>query len=182
MFAKATVLRDVMEKEVLKSPGGTADLHMHTFTMAAALDILGVTALGVDFDSLRNPNQLILEAYRAVFPSLEKQTLLQKLLGAALPAVLSPHLLFKLPLPRIKRFHWGMAILRDFCVDEIRVKKREIAKSGGADDAKQKGMPSTVVNTLGANDFADILSAIIASGMTDETELVSHLLTILAAG
>jgi len=141
MFRKATVLRDVLEQCVRDSPSGTADLAMHSFTMAAALDIIGVTTLGVDFDSLRHPDQLILEAYRAVFPSFEKQTLLMKILGAALPAVLSPHYLFKLPLPRIKRFHWGMAILKDFCLDEISVKKRELQKSGGAsEDAKQKGM------------------------------------------
>jgi hypothetical protein len=139
MWNKALVLREVIQKSV-KEAGGSAVLHMHELTMAAALDIIGVTTVGVDFDSLRSPDQPILRAYQAVFPRSDSQTGVKKFLGAVLPAIISPHLLFKLPFRHIRRFHWGMEILQKFCVDQIRLKKQEI-KSNPIDNEniRQKG-------------------------------------------
>lgn len=128
-------------QDMVEESGGSAILAMHSLTMAAALDVIGVTTLGVDFDSMRHPDQPILKAYQAVFPVFDTQTLLQKFLGAVLPAVVSPHTLFKLPLKRIREFHAGMAILRNFCVGQIRQKKHEIEESQVGDlDTRQKGI------------------------------------------
>lgn len=139
MWDKSLVLHEVMQKSV-RDAGGSAVLHMHNLTMAAALDIIGVTTVGVDFDSLRIPNQPILQAYQAVFPSSETQTGTEKILGTVLPAFVSPSLLFKLPLPPIRRFHWGIAILRNFCVAQIREKKQEIEENPiDNEDIRQKG-------------------------------------------
>ena len=126
---------------MVKEAGGTKVLYMHPLTMATALDIIGITTLGVDFDSLRRPDQPFLRAYQAVFPSFEKQTLLAKFLGAVLPALVSPRTLLKLPLPLIKKFHWGMATLRQFCIEQIRTKKEEIQGSEVENkDVRQKGV------------------------------------------
>jgi hypothetical protein len=139
MWDKSLVLHEVMQRSV-REAGGSAALSLHAFTMAAALDIIGVTTVGVDFDSLRVPNQPILQAYQAVFPRSDTQTSTQKLLGAVLPAIVSPHLLFKLPLGPIRRFHWGMKILTNFCVAQIRLKKQEIEENPIDDeDIRQKG-------------------------------------------
>lgn len=186
MYSKAIVLAERMEESVKKA-GGTEILLMHPLTMAAALDIIGVTTIGVDFDSLRKPDQLVLQAYQAVFPSIEKQTLVMKFVGAVLPAIVSPRTLFKLPVPQIKKFHWGMAILRQFTIDQIRLKKEEIENSGQDDvNVRQRGKYKPLSNSSSeiekAESCSDVLSAILASGMRDENELVSHILTILAAG
>jgi hypothetical protein len=129
-----------MQKSV-REAGGVEVLHMHELTMAATLDVIGVTAVGVEFDSLRYPDQPILQAYQAVFPRRDKkQTGMQKFLGASLPAVISPHLLFKLPLRAIKRFHWGMEILQKFCVDVIEKKKQEKRNNpDDNEDVREKG-------------------------------------------
>lgn len=183
-WKKALVLHEVIENSV-KEAGGAVILHMHELTMATALDIIGVTTVGVDFDSLRYPDQPILKAYQAVFPRSDSQSGVEKFFGAVLPAVVSPHLLFKLPLRPIRRFHWGMEILQKFCVEQIHRKKQEIAENPNAnEDIRGKGLaslPETNTTVLTDPETIDILSAIIASGMTDDQELVDHLLTILAA-
>ncbi|KAK3327461.1 cytochrome P450 [Cercophora scortea] len=167
MWTKAVVLAERMQELFVESKTKSTVLYMHPLTMAATLDVIGVTALGVDFDSVRNPDQPILEAYQLVFPSLENQTGWEKFFGATLPAMISPHLLFKLPLKPILQFHKGMAMLRSFCLEQIQQKRREInAAKADDDEAREK----------------DILSALVASGLQDDNEMLSHILTILAAG
>ncbi|RFU74920.1 cytochrome p450 [Trichoderma arundinaceum] len=167
MWAKAIILVDKIQEIIAESGSLSTVLHMHPLTMAATLDVIGVTTLGVDFDSVTRPDQPILQAYQRVFPSLENQTSTQKFFGATLPAIVSPHLLFKLPLKPIQEFHQGMTFLQNFCLSQIRQKRREIEsdKNDNADTREK-----------------DILSAIIASGLEDENEILSHILTILAAG
>ncbi|KAL6806281.1 cytochrome P450 [Trichoderma sp. SZMC 28013] len=167
MWAKAIILADKMQELVAKSDGNSEILYMHPLTMAATLDVIGVTTLGVDFDSVTRPNQPILKAYQRVFPSFENQSTVEKFFGATLPAIISPHLLFKLPLKPIQEFHQGMNFLQEFCLSQIRQKKQEIKDDKNDNiDVREK----------------DILSAIIASGLEDESEILSHILTILAAG
>ncbi|EOO00297.1 putative cytochrome p450 protein [Phaeoacremonium minimum UCRPA7] len=166
MWAKAQVFGQKLE-EMVKEAGGPTVILVHPLTMAATLDVIGSTTLGTDFDSIRYPDQPILQAYQKVFPSLENQNAFERFVGATLPAIISPHVLFKVPLRPIREFHQGMAMLKEYCTNQIRLKKKEI-DAGGADDVELREK--------------DILSAIIASGLTDENELLSHLLTILAAG
>ncbi|KAK3365840.1 cytochrome P450 [Lasiosphaeria ovina] len=167
MWAKSVVLADRMRDLVKESGAKSTIMFMHPLTMAATLDVIGVTTLGVDFNSVQNPDQPILEAYQRVFPSLETQNAFERFFGATLPAIISPHLLFKLPLKPIREFHKGIAMLRTFCLDQIHQKRREI------DEAK---MEDSEIREK------DILSAIVASGLQDEEEILSHILTILAAG
>lgn len=187
MWAKAQVFGQKLE-EMVNDAGGPTVILVHPLTMAATLDVIGSTTLGTDFDSIRYPDQPILQAYQKVFPSLENQNAFERFVGATLPAIISPHVLFKVPLRPIREFHQGMAMLKEYCTNQIRLKKKEI-DAGGADDVelREKGASShhryETKTTLHAdNTNPDILSAIIASGLTDETELLSHLLTILAAG
>ncbi|KAH6603127.1 hypothetical protein Trco_008515 [Trichoderma cornu-damae] len=105
MWAKANVLANKVEDLIAESGCKSAVLYIHPLTMAATLDVIGVTALGVDFDSVTRPDQPILQAYQRVFPSFENQTAVEKFFGATLPAIISPRLLFKLPFKRIQEFH-----------------------------------------------------------------------------
>ncbi|KAK3685832.1 cytochrome P450 [Podospora appendiculata] len=167
MWTKAIVLAERMQELIEESKATSTVLYMHPLTMAITLDVIGVTTLGVNFDSVRNPDQPILEAYQLVFPSLENQTGWEKFFGATLPAMISPHLLFKLPFKPILEFHKGMAKLRSFCLEQIQQKRREI-NAAKVDDAEAREK--------------DILSALVASGLQDDNEMLSHILTIFAAG
>ncbi|KAH0494650.1 hypothetical protein TgHK011_008241 [Trichoderma gracile] len=167
MWAKALILANRIEELVAESGLKSEVLNMHPLTMAATLDVIGVTTLGVDFDSVTHPDQPILQAYQRVFPSFENQSAVDKFFGATLPAIISPHLLFKLPFKPIREFHQGMAFLQGFCLNQIRQKRQEIEEDeNGSAEISEK----------------DILSAIVAAGLTDENEILSHILTILAAG
>ncbi|EHK21645.1 uncharacterized protein TRIVIDRAFT_53015 [Trichoderma virens Gv29-8] len=167
MWTKAIILADKVQEHISQTESKSDVLYMHPLTMAATLDVIGVTTLGVDFDSVTRPDQPILQAYQRVFPSFENQTTIEKFFGATLPAIISPHLLFKLPLKPIQEFHQGMAFLKNFCSSQIRQKREEIENDkNGNIDIREK----------------DILSALIASGLEDESEILSHILTILAAG
>ena len=142
MWAKAQVFGQKLE-EMVKEAGGPTVILVHPLTMAATLDVIGSTTLGTDFDSIRYPDQPILQAYQKVFPSLENQNAFERFVGATLPAIISPHVLFKVPLRPIREFHQGMAMLKEYCTNQIRLKKKEI-DAGGADDVelREKGNAS----------------------------------------
>lgn len=140
MWGKALILANKIQELVAKSGSKSQVLNMHPLTMAATLDVIGVTTLGVDFDSVTHPDQPILQAYQRVFPSLENQSAVDKFFGATLPAIISPHLLFKLPFKPIREFHRGMAYLQDFCQDQIRQKRQEIEEDEhGNAEIREKG-------------------------------------------
>lgn len=152
MWAKALILADKMQELVTKFDGNSDILFMHPLTMAATLDVIGVTTLGVDFDSVTRPDQPILKAYQRVFPSFENQTATEKFFGATLPAIISPHLLFKLPLKPIQEFRQGMTFLQDFCLAQIRQKKQEIEDDKNDNiDVREKG---TLIVQSTAHTFA----------------------------
>ncbi|KAK0635777.1 cytochrome P450 [Bombardia bombarda] len=174
MWAKAGVLTEKMCELVLESGSKSTILLMHPLTMAATLDVIGVTTLGVDFDSIRRPDQPILKAFQRVFPSNENQNAWARFFGATLPALVSPHLLFKLPLKPIREFHSGVRVIREMCLEQITLKRREIEEA----EAAGRGEENSSVEAK----EKDILSAIVASGLQDEDEMMSHMLTILAAG
>lgn len=140
MWTKAIILANKIQELVAETGSKSAVLYMHPLTMAATLDVIGVTTLGVDFDSVTRPDQPILQAYQRVFPSFENQTAMEKFFGATLPAIISPHLLFKLPLKPIQEFHQGMAFLKNFCLAQIRQKRQEIENDKhGNVDIREKG-------------------------------------------
>lgn len=150
MWKKAVILADKMEDLVAESGSNSAVLYMHSLTMAATLDVIGITTLGVDFDSITRPDQPILQAYQRVFPSFENQTSMEKFFGATLPAIISPHILFKLPLKPIQEFHQGMAVLQDLCLTQIRQKRQEIENDKNNNvDIREKGMlPVQIISLL----------------------------------
>jgi hypothetical protein len=144
MWTKALILADKMQELVTATDYNSEILYMHPLTMAATLDVIGVTTLGVDFDSVTRPDQLILKAYQRVFPSFENQSGVEKFFGATLPAIISPHLLFKLPLKPIQEFHQGMAFLQEFCLSQIRQKRQEIKNDKNDNiDIREKGTLAT---------------------------------------
>lgn len=140
MWAKALILANKIQELVAESGSESKVLNMHPLTMAATLDVIGVTTLGVDFDSVTYPDQPILQAYQRVFPSFENQSAVDKFFGATLPAIISPHLLFKLPFKPIREFHRGMAFLQEFCLAQIRQKRQEIEEDeNDSAEIREKG-------------------------------------------
>ncbi|KAG8158506.1 hypothetical protein KVR01_011628 [Diaporthe batatas] len=166
VWATATVLCQKIEELVSQANGSTI-VEVHSLTMATTLDVIGVTTLGLDFESIQHPERSILQAYKLIYPTPENPTTVDRIVGNIFGTILPPRLLFKIPSKTIRGYHAGMAKLRDFCLQHIRRKKQDI-KSGSAGDVELREK--------------DILSAIITTGLADEIELLSHVLTIMAAG
>ncbi|KAL1873531.1 hypothetical protein Daus18300_003894 [Diaporthe australafricana] len=166
IWKTATVLCRKIE-DVIGQAGGPTIIDVHSLTMATTLDIVGVTTLGVDFGSIQHPERSILQAYKMVFPTPENPRTVDTIVGNIFGTILPPRLIFKLPSKTIREYHRGMATLRGFCLQHIRRKKQDI-KAGNVEDVEMREK--------------DILSAIIATGLTEEEELLSHVLTTMAAG
>ncbi|ETS76338.1 hypothetical protein PFICI_11725 [Pestalotiopsis fici W106-1] len=162
----ALILREKIEDLVKKSRGSVV-LDVHSLTMATTLDIVGITTLGVNFDSIRNPSDSILQAYEMVYPSPDNPSLIDQVVGIIFATLVPPRLLFKLPLRSIRQYHKGMRMLRSFYLTQIRQKRKEIENTSFDDTEPRE---------------KDILSALIASGLKDDKELLSHVLTTMAAG
>lgn len=123
-WTKALQLEDRIREILSASPSSfdSTNVEMHPLAMAATLDVIGLVSLGVDLDSIHNPDQEILRAYQAVFPigdTSKGKTWAQSLLEDMLPVLISPFLLYRLPLRRFRRFHWGLAVLKGFFAEQI---------------------------------------------------------------
>lgn len=132
VWATATVLCQKIENLISQAKGPRI-MEVHSLTMATSLDVIGVTTLGVDFDSIQHPEQSILQAYKMVYPTPENPTTVDTIVANIFGTILPPRLLFKLPSRTIREYHKGMAELRDFCIQHIRMKKQNI-KAGSAED------------------------------------------------
>lgn len=142
VWATAAVLCQKIEDLLSQAKGGRV-LEVHPLTMATSLDVIGVTTLGVDFDSIQHPERSILQAYKMVYPTPENQSTVDKIVGNIFGTILPPRLLFKIPSKTIRDYHKGMATLRKFCIGHIRVKNQDIkARSAEDVELREKGKRS----------------------------------------
>lgn len=139
VWATATVLCQKLENLISQAKGSQI-VEVHSLTMATSLDVIGTTTLGVDFESIQHPERSILRAYKMVYPTPENPTTVDRIVGDVFGTILPPSLLFKLPSRTIREYHKGMAELRSFYIQHIRIKKQDI-KAGSADDVelREKG-------------------------------------------
>lgn len=125
IWETATVLCQKLET-LIGLAKGSHILEVHSLTMATSLDVVGATTLGIDFDSIEHPEQSILQAYKMVYPTPENPTTVDRITGIVFGTIVPPRLLFKIPSRTIRAYHKGMAELRNFYIQHIRMKKHDI--------------------------------------------------------
>lgn len=134
VWATATVFCQKIENLISQAKGSQI-VEVHSLTMATTLDVIGTTTLGVDFDSIQHPERSILRAYKMVYPTPENPTTVDRIVGNVFGTILPPSLLFRIPSRTIREYHKGMAELRNFYIQHIRIKKQDI-KAGSAEDVE----------------------------------------------
>lgn len=147
---------DERGKEEKKHKSGTIDVG--NWTSRATLDIIGLSGMGRDFDSLHNPDNKLNGHYKTVFnPGRAGQRL--QFLGLLLPF----WLIVRLPFKRNIEIQQAVDYIKQVCRDLI-AKKREAM-------ASEKGRTEV-----------DILSVALESGGFTDEELVNQMMTFLVAG
>ncbi|KAL6714499.1 hypothetical protein ACLMJK_007924 [Lecanora helva] len=123
----------------------------------AALDIIGATGMGQEFDAIENPDTELNAMYRKVFQPSRQQRIMG-LLGLFLPQ----WLLRSLPIQHNYNIIEACDIIKKVCRQLIRQKQEKLLQ-------KEK------------NDI-DIISVALESGGFSEEDLVNQMMTFLAAG
>ncbi|KAL2812698.1 cytochrome P450 [Aspergillus granulosus] len=168
-WAKAAEMTNCIEREleVLRGQCHGKDVQeMRKWATRATLDIIGVAALGHDFDSLRNPNNSLLRQYQLMRQEPSR-------LEIALQSVLSlftrdaDHLVSLLPTKRAKTVGTASKFVRNFCTDLVETKR----KTQCPDSTNPATIPSVDIATV----------ALRSSIFTDE-QLVDQMMTFVAAG
>lgn len=123
----------------------------------ATLDIIGLAGMGQDFGALKDPNNKLSQTYRSVFNPPPGARALQ-IAGMFLPF----WFLKALPIKRNGEMEAASGIIKQTCRDSISAKKVTMGK--------------------GENREVDILSVALESGGFTDENLVSQMMTFLAAG
>ncbi|OAA41828.1 cytochrome P450 78A3 [Cordyceps fumosorosea ARSEF 2679] len=153
--------REVVSAMTKTVHGREGQLHVSHWASLATLDIIGMAAMGRDFDAVRDPDNKLVAQYTRVF---EGQSLLRVFLVLGL--VLPQWMIEELPLPRIREFRDAMRAIRRVCqelIDEKRAKLRA--------QKQDKAQPDV-----------DILSIALESGQFTDEGLQNQLMTFFAAG
>ncbi|KAK6430844.1 hypothetical protein LTR95_012998 [Oleoguttula sp. CCFEE 5521] len=123
----------------------------------ATLDIIGLSGMGRDFNSLADPTNILNKHYQSVFEPGSVGRALQ-ILGAFLPF----WLLSRLPVKRNHQMNAASAYIKQTCRELIQHKRKVM---------QEKGETSK-----------DILSVALSSGNFTDEELVNQMMTFLVAG
>nr|POF04590.1 cytochrome p450 3a12 [Quercus suber] len=139
---------------VVHAPG---TINVADWTSRATLDIIGLTGMGEDFDSLQNPDNQLNQTYRNVFsPGRAGRWL--RILGVFLPF----WFLRRIPVQRNWDLQNAQAYIKKVCRDAISRKRKVLAEKQKMD--------------------VDIMSIAIESGGFSDEDLVNQMMTFLAAG
>ncbi|KAE9965751.1 hypothetical protein EG328_009412 [Venturia inaequalis] len=161
MWAKAVQLTQGMEAEVNESPEGgektTKVVEVNHWANKVTMDIIGVAALGRDFNALKNSDDELIQNYEEILePTSEKVAFFaSQIVGPA-------SLIRKLPWKVVERFEITTSNLRRICKELVREKKAAFKAKGKRD--------------------LDILSVLIESNNFSDEQLADQMLTFLAAG
>lgn len=161
MFAKAVQLTQGVEFEVRESPEdkkkATKVVEVNHWANKVTMDIIGVAALGRDFNALKNADDELIHNYEEILePTMEK------VLFFATQIVGPAALVRKLPWGVVKRFEITTANVTRICKELVRDKKAAIKAKGKRE--------------------LDILSVLIESNNFSDEQLADQMLTFLAAG
>ena len=127
------------------------------------LDIIGVAAMGVNFDAINDPNNDLNQHYRRVFAGAGTP-IARFLLFASL--VIPPSILRMLPLKRNEEINTASDFIRSTCRNMVKEKMAKMAASDKEASPVDK----------------DILSVALESGGFTTENLVDQMMTFLAAG
>lgn len=146
----------MIEKEVESRGDGT--IQVSTWASRATLHIIGVAALGHDFEALKSPNNALHRAYQR----LTAETLGDKILFLLVLLFFNPKYTSNLPASRNREMKDSSAFIRNIARQLIQQKKA--ARDGAVDTS------------------IDILSVAMQSGILSEENLVEQAMTFLSAG
>lgn len=132
-------------------------VEMASWASRATLDIIGEAGMGQDFNSLEDPQNELMRAYRNIFVSRRQDDIL-----GLLSLILPRWFLQALPVKRNSEVIEGIGTIRRVSHELIRQKKLDMSQN------KRAGL--------------DILSVALQSGAFAEENLVDQLMTFLAAG
>ena len=138
--------------EVLPPPQSAYDWASRT-----TLDIIGLAAIGHDFNAIGNPNGEIIATYKTLFEN-EPPQFFWTSIGIWTPL----ELLFQLPLKVFNDAKAASNTIRRIGYDMLKEKRASMKNS--------------------SNTGIDILSVAMKSGVFDDDDLVNQLMTFLAAG
>lgn len=158
-WKKSAQLVQCMEADLFQTSekGAEAITDMNFWSTKVTLDMIGVAALGRDFNTLENSDDILVQSYEELLDPTPGKIALYILTSCQLP-FLNKFIPGKVE----KRFHLATATLRETCFNFLREKRHDLASD--------KGISTDVLTKLiETNEFADI-------------ELVDQLLTFIAAG
>lgn len=144
--------------DALAQSGG-ATVEFETWLTRCTLDIIGITGMGFDFNSIEEPNSELNVTYRRIFNPTYTDIFLE-IAGWFVPL----SILKRIPLPRNFEIDSSVATVRRISRELVQQKKKKIADGKGERVDK------------------DILSIAVESGNFSETTLVDQTMTFLAAG
>ncbi|CAL5866557.1 uncharacterized protein PFLUO_LOCUS766 [Penicillium psychrofluorescens] len=136
-----------------------APVTIREWASRVTLDIMGETGMALDFGSLHDPDNALVSVYKRMLAPPPPNFRYFAQLGN----FVNPALLQRLPLPRNRMIAEGAAYLRGVTRDII-ARKREVLAEGSD------------------NGDVDIVGVALRSGGFDDEDLVSHMMTFLAAG
>nr|OQO22202.1 hypothetical protein B0A51_10867 [Rachicladosporium sp. CCFEE 5018] len=154
-----------LEKQSPLPAASTSDTPVHApgtidvghWASRATLDIIGLSGMGRDFNSLADPKNALNQHYQSVFSPGRVGRALQ-ILGALLPF----WFLSRLPVKRNHQMNAASAYIKQTCRELIQHKRKVM---------QEKGETSK-----------DILSVALSSGNFTDEELVNQMMTFLVAG
>ena len=153
MWRKALILTEQLSNQ---SQEPTSEIEIGHWAGKASLDVIGVAALGREFDSLRGKSSDLADMYEDLLrPDLRKYF-------AFVLRVFGPGLLKKLPLKVNREVHHTNISLRNITRQLVYDKRQAMS--------------------LGVDKHFDILSILIQSNDFSDEELANQLLTFLGAG
>ncbi len=128
-----------------------------TVTSRATLDIIGLSGMGKDFDSLHDEGNKLNQTYRAIFNPSRASIILQ-LMAAVLPG----WVLTNLPGKRNDTLNAASEFIKQTCRDLIASKRAKMAEKERTE--------------------VDIVSVALESGAFSDEDLVNQMMTFLVAG
>lgn len=146
---------DMENKGAKQHAPGT--IEVHNFSSRATLDIIGVSGMNHDFNSLQDPTNELYQHYRTVFNPGRVGRILQ-ILGLIVPF----WILRILPLKRNQEINDAVSYLKRLCYSLIANKRKMMAEKERTE--------------------VDILSVALESGAFSDEDLVNQMMTFLAAG
>lgn len=132
------------------------EIEVYSWASRTALDIIGATAAGVEFESVKKGDSPLTRTYKQLEPDPQDETMI------FLRAIVPGFIYRRLPLRRIRQISDASKHLRSVCQDIVRDKTTRVANKQDA------GL--------------DIMTVALKSKLFSEENLIDQMLTFISAG